>query len=79
MTTTMKGEGKGFGQVRYPDVSVGLVGQDGNVFNLLGLTRRAMRAGGVPAVEVEAFMSAATSCGSYDEVLALIGRTVEVF
>ena len=59
-------------------MSVTLIGEDGNVFNLLGLTRRAMRAAGVPADEVATFMAEAMASESYDHVLALIGRTVEV-
>jgi len=63
---------------RYPNVTVELVGQNGNVFNLLGLTRRAMLAAGVPDGEVAEFMTEATNQSSYDAVLGLIMRTVEV-
>jgi hypothetical protein len=63
---------------RFPEVTVELIGRDGNVFNVIGLTARAMRSAGLPAADVSAFTDAAMASGSYDEVLRLVMRTVEV-
>jgi hypothetical protein len=62
---------------RYPEVTVELVGQDSNAFNLLGLTQRALRKSGVPEEKISEFFSEATA-GSYDELLQTIMRWVEV-
>ena len=32
--------------IKHPDISVQLVGQDGNVFNLMGIVSRALRTNG---------------------------------
>lgn len=61
----------------FPDVEVTLVGEDGNVFNLIGLVRRALTDAGHPD-EAKAFATEAMGSASYDSVLALIMRTVEV-
>ena len=53
---------------KYPNIHVQLSGEDGNAFTILGRVRRAMRAGGVPADDIEAFTNEATS-GDYDHLL----------
>lgn len=58
-------------------VTVRLTGANGNVYNLIGLVRRALDRAGERAAAT-AFTNAARKCGSYDEVLQLIMRTVEV-
>jgi hypothetical protein len=55
--------------MRYPEVSVQLVGQDGNAFSILGRCKRAAQRGNVPPEEVDSFMKEATS-GDYDHLLA---------
>ncbi len=55
--------------VRYPNVSVRLVGEDGNAFSILGRVTVAMRKGGVPREARDEFRKAATS-GDYDHLLA---------
>jgi hypothetical protein len=62
---------------KYPNITAKLLGADGNAFNLLGITQRALRAGGVPEEEVQAFHKEATS-GNYDNLLATIMSWVEV-
>ena len=52
---------------KYPDITVTLVGQDGNVFNLLGICKMAMRKHGI-ANQFEIFHKEATS-GDYDHAL----------
>ncbi len=63
--------------IRYPDIEVKLIGEDGNAYVILGTVRRAMRRGGVPDAEVDEFTKEATS-GDYDHLLATCMRWVEV-
>jgi hypothetical protein len=63
--------------VKYPDVEVQLSGEDGNVFSIIGRVSKAIRRKhGEPAAKE--FREAATSCHSYDEVLQLCVKTVNV-
>lgn len=55
--------------VKYPDITVELVGKDGNAFSILGACTRAMRKAHLTQSEIDAFMQEATS-GSYDDLLA---------
>ena len=63
--------------VKHPDISVQLTGQDGNVFNLMGVVIRALRSNGF-GNEVEDFISEVTSSKSYHEALAVMMQWVEV-
>jgi len=54
-----------------------LVGTDGNVFAVIGNVRAALRHAG-QADRAKEFSDKAMSCGSYDEVLALVFDYVEV-
>lgn len=56
---------------KYPDITVELVGQDSNAFNLLGICRRAMKRAHLPESEIEAFTQEATS-SNYDNLLATV-------
>lgn len=56
---------------------VELVGQDGNVFNIIGRVTKALKRAYLPQKAKE-FQEKALSCGSYDEVLVLLNRYVEV-
>jgi hypothetical protein len=54
-----------------------LVGEDGNVFNIIALVRRALReAGQMDAAEE--FVRRAYACQSYEDVLALVVAYVDV-
>lgn len=53
---------------KYPDITVELVGKDGNVFNVLGICRRAMKRAHLPEAEIEAFTTEATS-SDYNHLL----------
>lgn len=64
-------------EVKFPDVTVKLVGQDGNAFVILGLTQKAMRRGGVPAEAIEEFVTEAMA-GDYDHLLRTVMQTVNV-
>ncbi len=62
---------------KFPQVTVQLIGQDGNAFNVIGLVRKAMRKADVPEADIEAFTTEAIA-GNYDHLLATVMRTVEV-
>ncbi len=54
--------------VKYPEVKVRLVGEDGNAFSIIARVATAMRRQGVSVLEVNAFRRDATS-GDYDNLL----------
>lgn len=63
--------------VKFPNVTVQLLGQDSNAFMIMGLVQRAMRKEGVPAADIKAYMEEAMK-GDYDHLLRLTMRTVNV-
>ena len=54
-----------------------LVGQDGNVFNIIGRVSASLKKAGLRDKSAE-FVSKAMSAGSYDEVLQLAMKYVDV-
>ncbi len=62
---------------KYPEITVRLVGEDGNAFAILGRVSKALRRAKVSKAEIEAFTAEATS-GNYDELLGTVMRWVEV-
>lgn len=72
--------------VMYPNITVQLVGEDGNAFNLIGKVRNALRKGlladgsytaGEIANEIRHFTEEATS-GDYDHVIQTCMKWVNV-
>ena len=63
--------------VKHPAISVSLTGQDGNIFNLMGIVVRALRTNGF-GDEVDDFVSEVTSSKSYHEALAVMMQWVNV-
>jgi len=63
--------------VMFPDVTVELVGQDGNAFAIMGTVTKAMRRAGVPASVVTEYMNEAMS-GDYNHLLRVTMETVTV-
>lgn len=59
------------------DIEVELVGGDGNAFMIIGRVAKAVRRE-VSAEAADEFTQEATSCESYDDLLQLVMRTVEV-
>lgn len=57
--------------VKYPEVNVRLVGEDGNAFAILGRVQHALRRAGVDKAEVDRFHTEATS-GDYDNLLRTV-------
>ena len=62
---------------KYPEITVQLLGRDGNAFSVLGAVRRALRENGVSPSEIAAFLNEATS-GDYDALLRTCMKWVEV-
>lgn len=63
--------------VKYPNVKVRLLGEDGNAFNLIGLTQSAIERDHSREAAAE-FTSTAMACESYDALLTLIQETVVI-
>ena len=55
-----------------------LIGEDGNVFNVIGLVSRALKQADMRG-EARRFTTEAFGAGSYDEVLVLAQKYVEVY
>ena len=53
---------------KYPNITVNLVGNDGNAMTILGQCTRTARLNGVPQDEIDTFFNEATS-GNYDHLL----------
>lgn len=64
-------------EVKYPDVKVTLIGEDGNAFSIIGLVRKALRRADVPAAEITEFSDEAMS-GDYDHLLQTCMLWVDV-
>ena len=54
-----------------------LIGENGNVFNIIGRVSKALKRAGQKE-QAEEFTNKAFACLSYDEVLALLHEYVEV-
>lgn len=70
--------GKEPGSVKYPEVSVELIGQDGNAFFIITRTSNALKFAGIPQEEVMEFQKEAQS-GDYENVLSTVTKWVNVF
>lgn len=56
--------------------AVQVIGEDGNVFSIIGRVSRALKRAGEPELAKE-WSEKAMSCGSYDEVLRLMFNYVD--
>ncbi len=63
--------------VKFPDVSVQLTGNDGNAFAIIGAVSKALKKAGYKDAAAE-FTAAAFASTSYDNLLALCMDTVDV-
>ena len=54
-----------------------LIGQDGNIFNLMGIASRTLRRNGM-AEEAKEMTDRIYQSGSYDEALCIIGEYVNI-
>lgn len=57
--------------------TVELIGQNGNVFNLLGICSKALKRAG-QADKAKEMSQKVMSCGSYDEALQIMMEYVEI-
>jgi len=64
-----------FGEVKYPEIEVQLVGLDGNAFSIMARVAEALKRGGVAKDEIEAYYAESTS-GDYDHLLRTAMRWV---
>ena len=64
-------------EVKYPQVKVKLVGEDGNAFSILGRVIRAMNKAGLSREKQDEFTKEATS-GDYDHLLQTVMKYVTV-
>jgi hypothetical protein len=55
-----------------------LVGQDGNVFNLIGIASRTLKQTG-RITEAKEMTSKVFACGSYSEALSIISNYVTIY
>lgn len=55
-------------EIKYPQVTVKLVGEDGNSFAILGRCSKAARKAGLSAEQIKEFTDEATA-GDYDHLL----------
>ena len=63
--------------VKYPNINVELVGNDGNAFAIMGAVTKAMRRGGIDRKKIEEYKAEAMS-GDYNHVLSTTMCWVEV-
>lgn len=54
-----------------------LIGQDGNIFNLMGIASKTMKRNGM-SNDAKEMCDRITSSGSYDEALSIIDEYVEI-
>lgn len=59
------------------DITVKLIGEDGNAFAILGAVSRAMRRAGISQNEITNYLNEAKS-GDYDNLLRVTMQTVNV-
>lgn len=64
-------------QPKYPEITVQLIGQDGNVFSIMGRVSEALRRGRVSHEDREAFRMEMMNSESYDEALCTVMRWVD--
>jgi hypothetical protein len=59
------------------DISVQLIGENGNAFNIIGKVRKEMKRNGVPNDEIDLFINEAMS-GDYNNLLRTCMKYVNV-
>lgn len=59
------------------DISVKLIGENGNAFNIIGKVRKEMKRNGVPNNEIDLFINEAMS-GDYNNLLRTCMKYVNV-
>ena len=62
---------------KYPNITVKLIGNDGNAFAIMGAVKTALRRAGVPKEEQDEYMKQSMS-GDYDNLLVTAMNWVDV-
>lgn len=62
---------------KFENITVQLVGLDGNAFSILGRVMDAMKKAGLSQSDIDAFLKDATG-GDYDALLATVAKWVNV-
>ena len=57
--------------IKYPNITVKIIGKNGNAFNILSICVAAMKKHKLPKSEIDKFMTEATS-GNYDNLLCVV-------
>jgi hypothetical protein len=65
-------------EIKYPDIEVKLVGEDGNAFAIMGRVMNALKSAGVSKEEVDAYYAESTS-GDYEHLIATAANWVTVY
>ena len=73
----MNKKGDTMSEVKYPEVEVELVGQDGNAFAIMGRVAGALKKAGVPKAEIDEYMRESMS-GDYNHLLQTAMKWVSV-
>ncbi len=60
----------------FPDITVQLTGENGNIFNLMACVTRAMRDHHLPDEFITRMVSEVMDSGSYEEALRVLGTYV---
>lgn len=63
--------------IKYPEITVNIIGVNGNAFNILGICTREMRKHHLPKSEIDKFFDEATK-GSYDDLLCTVMKWFNV-
>lgn len=63
--------------IKYPEVEVKLVGEDGNAFAIMGRVMAALKSAGVSKEEIDEYYKQSTS-GDYDNLLRTATEWVSV-
>lgn len=63
--------------IKHPEIVVKLIGENGNVFNILGLVQQGMKKAKLSREEIDAFLKEATA-GNYDDAIKTCMKWVTV-
>lgn len=64
-------------EIKYPNVEVELIGQDGNAFAILGAVKKALKKNNVPQAEIDLYFAEATA-GDYNHLLQVTMKWVTI-
>lgn len=63
--------------IKYPEIEVKLIGNDGNAFAIMGTVKRALSKARVPQEEIDEYLKESMS-GDYDHLLVTACKWVNV-